>query len=136
MKRWLAYTSKTRRVSILFFVIVLWFASAVFVDRVFSQGNSRRSHLEVEIVTIRGTGFEPKIITRPAGKFVLTIENRSGVDEVSLRLDQQGGNRLKDLKVKKNVLDWADVLDLRAGDYFLTEANHTNWSCHIKITAP
>src|SRR5712692_8736316 len=43
--------------------------------------------LEVEVVTVSPHGFEPKQIRRPAGPFILLIENRSGLNSIALHLD-------------------------------------------------
>src|SRR5258707_9850968 len=37
--------------------------------------------IEVELITVRPTGFEPKEITRPPGRFLLGVDNKSGLDE-------------------------------------------------------
>ncbi|MFY9570201.1 MAG: hypothetical protein WAV20_02210 [Blastocatellia bacterium] len=92
------------------------------------------ARIQVETITIRRTGIEPTEITRPAGRFLLAVYKRSGQDEVSLRLDRIGGNRLRDVRVARETLDWRTVEDLNPGNYVLTEANHPGWACRITIT--
>jgi hypothetical protein len=99
-----------------------------------SQGGGQRVHLESELITIGPGGFEPSTIRRPAGRFFLAIENRSGLDSVTLRIDRLAGNRLKEAAVSGGQLDWIDVLDLTPGDYVVTEADHPNWVCYITVT--
>lgn len=91
--------------------------------------------LEAELIVIRPSGFEPSQITRPAGRFILAVENRSGLDEVDLRLDRDDGDRLQQVRVPRSKLDWSGVVDPPPGTYVLTEANHSDWSCRITITA-
>jgi len=50
------------------------------------QQNSEKQTVQAELVTILPTGFEPGQITRPRGRFLLLVQNRSGLQEVQLRL--------------------------------------------------
>ena len=99
-----------------------------------SQGNAPQP-MEAEGITIRPTGFEPAEIKRDIGEFFLVVHNRSWLGEVELRLDQEAGNRLHDVRVRREKLDWGSPLDLHPGRYVLTEANHPGWACHIIVTA-
>jgi hypothetical protein len=99
-----------------------------------SQVGGQQVQLESELITIGPGGFEPSEISRPTGRFFLAIENRSGLDSVTLRIDRVGGNRLKEAAVSGGQLDWIDVLDLTPGDYIVTEGDHPNWVCHITVT--
>jgi hypothetical protein len=97
-----------------------------------SQGPAAR--LEGELVTAHPHGFEPNQIRRPSGKFLLAVDNRSGLSELILRLDHVAGARLREVQVPMKKLDWRDLVDLPPGTYRLTEANHSDWSCEITIT--
>jgi hypothetical protein len=89
---------------------------------------------KVILFTIRPTGFEPAEATIPAGKYFVVIQNRSGLKELTLRLDTEVGGRLLEVSMPKGKLDWRRWLDLTPGDYTLTEANNPEWVCHVKIT--
>lgn len=91
--------------------------------------------LRVELITITPRGFEPAEITRSKGIFLLAVDNRSGLDEVTLRHDRVAGNRLHETRVPRKELDWSEVFDLNPGQYVLTEANHPQWACRFTITA-
>jgi hypothetical protein len=91
--------------------------------------------LEVERFTIRPTGFDPAGITRPAGRFILAVDNRSGLRELTLRLSDGEGRRLREVRVPRGQLGWRLTLDARAGSYVLTEADHPDWVCRVTITA-
>jgi hypothetical protein len=86
------------------------------------------------LVTIFPGGFNTTQITSPAIPFFLLIENRSGLSEVSLRLDRVASSRLRTAAVQREQPDWADLMDLSPGDYVLSEANHPDWICHITVT--
>jgi hypothetical protein len=86
------------------------------------------------LITITPGGFNTTQITSPAIPFFLLIENRSGLSEVSLRLDRLAGSRLRQVSVGREQPDWSDLLDLTPGEYVLSEANHSDWNCRITIT--
>lgn len=90
--------------------------------------------LQMERVTITPTGFDPEQIRRPRGQVMMAIDNRSGLDEVWLRLEREGGQRWIDVRVNRRKLDLRKKLDLPAGRYRLTEINHPDWLCVITIT--
>jgi hypothetical protein len=87
------------------------------------------------LVTITPRGFDNTQITTVAHPFYLMVDNRSGLNEVDLRVDRVGGDRLRSVNVPQEQLDWSDLLDFAPGEYVLTEANHPAWSCHITLTA-
>lgn len=96
---------------------------------------AQRERVETELITIKATGFEPAALSRPAGKFLLDVDNRSEIEEVELRLDRQDGSREKSARVRSTAPEWRGALDLRPGVYILSEANHSSWICRITITS-
>lgn len=102
-----------------------------------SQAQER---IEAELITIRRFGFEPAEIRRPAGEFVLVIDDRSQKPyDLALTLsnfqDDRPTNKLRDVDFKRGLSNWHDRFNLPAGDYVLTEANHPQWRCKITITS-
>lgn len=108
------------------------FASASFGQQ---QETRQRSRMEAEIITITPLGFEPLEIMRPAGRFILVVDNRSGLDDVTLRLDLETGQRQQEVRIPREHPDWDSVVDLHPGTYLVTEASHPDWLCRITITA-
>jgi hypothetical protein len=100
----------------------------------FPPSGSSIQRMDIEVVTIRPTGFERTEITRPKGVFGIAVENRSGLADMVLRLDQEGGSRLRQAQLSSKKLNWKDVLDLLPGRYVLTEASNPSWLCRITIT--
>jgi len=90
--------------------------------------------LEAEVITILPSGFEPTKITRPAGKFLLAIENRSGVKRVDFYLSAESGSRIFQVSRPWERPDWTEVVNPPPGRYVLSEANHPAWQCVITIT--
>jgi hypothetical protein len=94
-----------------------------------------QDRIEGEVVTIRPSGFDPREIARPQRPFTLIVENRSGLEEVILRLDREAGNRVNDARLPRQKIDWIQTVDLSPGRYVLSAANHPDWTCVITITA-
>ena len=84
-------------------------------------------------VTLRRTGFQPDEITRPAGPFLLLIDNRAELGEMTFRLLHQNGSKERDLNPKKDKFRLRHVMDLPPGRYALVEADHPDWTCRITI---
>lgn len=98
------------------------------------QGITAKESIEAEVITIRPAGFEPTEITRPKGRFLLAINNRSRLEQVALHLFTESGGREREMRVQRNKPDWRRIVDLQPGRYALREANHPDWVCHITIT--
>jgi hypothetical protein len=94
----------------------------------------RRADIQAELITVAPHGFEPQELTRPRGRFLLMIDNRSGLETVALRLTREGGPRVREMRVPREEPDWSEVVDLDPGRYLLTEANHSGWVCVITIS--
>jgi hypothetical protein len=95
------------------------------------------ARLESEHITIRPTGFEPSEIKRPAGRVLLSVNDRSGLDSLDLRVDAERLHRLFEVRVPQDTKgrrEWRQVIVLVPGHYVLTEAGHPDWSCRITIT--
>ena len=98
-----------------------------------AQGVARRT-IETVTVRLRADGFSPTEVTQPRGAFFLMVENETALEELALRLDLETGSQILQVDVPRKKRDWAEALDLPAGRYLLTEANHPGWSCSIRIT--
>jgi hypothetical protein len=99
-----------------------------------SQNSQRRIPAERVLITLRRSGFDPTELTHHAGLILLAVDNRSGQEDVLLRLDRVSGERLHEERMGHGRLDWRKPFELRPGNYLLTEANHPTWVCHINIT--
>lgn len=97
------------------------------------QESSGGKRLEAEIITITSTGFEPTEITRPAGRFLLAIQDRTGFEELTLQVNREGSNAQFLVPTRKKRRAWRDAINPPSGRYLLTEANHPEWRCLITI---
>jgi hypothetical protein len=91
--------------------------------------------LQMPLITIRPTGFDPSEISLRAEPFRLAIDNKSGLDEVTLRLTREGGNQIREKRLPRGQLKWREKINLPPGVYLLTEATHPDWHCRITITS-
>src|SRR5260370_3138313 len=83
--------------------------------------------LELERITITPRGFEPGEITRSGGHFLLAVDNRSGLDDVSLRLERVAGARVHEQRVSRSTGSWRGVVNLAPGSNQLAEAHQLAW---------
>jgi hypothetical protein len=90
--------------------------------------------VQAELITITSTGFEPAELTRPNGRFLFAIDNRSGLDEVDLYLERETGGRVNVPLSRRGKLAWREILDLPPGAYLLRARNDETWRCRITIT--
>jgi hypothetical protein len=93
------------------------------------------ANFESELITITPHGFEPREITRPEGRFLLMVDNRSGVAATSLALRSEAGQRTREMRIPREEPNWSEAVELPPGRYVLTEADHPRWLCRITITA-
>ena len=91
------------------------------------------SPLEVELIDLRPSGFEPHEINRPAGRFLLNVNNRSGMTPLSLSIQRENQSVAERKRLGKDLV-WRKSIDLSPGHYVLREANHPGWQCLITIT--
>lgn len=82
-------------------------------------------------LTLEASGFAPAEVTRAMGPFYLSVDNRSGTEDLRLLLRASDGTMIREMRVRSG--DWSELLDLSPGTYTLSEANHSNWVCAFII---
>jgi hypothetical protein len=104
------------------------------LSRIERAQETSTSRIEVEILKIEPSGFQPAEISRPAGPFVLIIRNRSGAQGLLLRLRRRGAEGFREIQLSRRRTIWRGQLDLPAGTYVLAEVNHPQWVLNINIS--
>ncbi len=96
-----------------------------------------QNRLEAERITLRATGFEPAEITRPAGRFLLAVNDRSGKESVTLLFLRGAGDLLNEVRMRdhRRKHEWRQVMNLPPGRYVLTELSRPDWVCRITLTS-
>jgi len=98
------------------------------------QRNFNRYHdLTVEMVSVGPDGFQPTSFSRPGGRFLLAINNRSGLKELTFQLICEDGKLMQEARVNPKQPNWRSVVNLPAGTYRLTETSHADWVCTLVI---
>ena len=85
------------------------------------------------LITIRPTGFDPAEVTLLNGRYLLAVDNKTGLDVVTLRLTREDGGELSEIQLSSERQKLRAKLTLPAGNYVLTEANHPNWRCRLTV---
>lgn len=111
-----------------------WLAAPALQPPATLQDGPRPERLETERITVRPNGFEPAQITRPQGEFILAADNLSGLREVTLILEHERGNRVRERRVPLEQFKWRARLDLHPGRYVVREADRPEWACVLTIT--
>jgi hypothetical protein len=85
-----------------------------------------------EVQVVLGTaGFTPAEVTHAAGAFAVAVDNQGVTGEYVLQLKGAGGALLDEIRVQKGSVVW--TVELAAGTYTLTVANHPDWLCQITV---
>jgi hypothetical protein len=90
--------------------------------------------IQVVLLALRSDGFEPAEIKLAAGEYLFVVRNRSGLDEVNVRLFRGNSEQLRSGKVGARRNDWKQRIQLTPGNYVLTETGHPEWTCRIEVT--
>ena len=92
--------------------------------------------LETQRITLTPMGFEPAEVTRPAGRFLLAINDRSGQGDSRFVLRRSTGEQLREFRVagtpRKH--EWREVVNLPPGRYLLSDGDNPEPVCHLLLT--
>lgn len=94
----------------------------------------KKQRLGYELITLTRFGFEPSQITRRGGHFFLAIENRSATRNLTIRIDPEHGNRVREVVQPADQLDWTDEMKLPPGRYRISTSDQPDRVCHLTIT--
>lgn len=87
---------------------------------------------EISLI-LSSSGFNPAEVRPQSGRFLLSIDNRSGSGDLVFRLSRPDGTLIRELRTSGAGGDWTEAFDLSAGTYKLSETNHTAWVCTIVV---
>jgi hypothetical protein len=100
-----------------------------------SRSEPTPADMEVETVSITPNGFEPSELRRPAGSFLLAVNNHGRPAEFSFEIYRVNGQRAHEIRGKKGQQRQRRILDLPPGEYVLKEVSHPDWGCKILVSA-
>jgi hypothetical protein len=123
-------------------LILSWGAKARLrpgIDRRPTAPNQHRDHapiptnIQVETFTLGFNGFEPKVISRSPGPFVLGINGYNRTRDTSFELVSEDGDRVHEVKWPHGQPRYRKLMNLPPGNYLLKEVNHPDWTAQITI---
>jgi hypothetical protein len=103
-------------------------------SRPFIRARPASAGIEAETVTVTSGGMEPSEITRPTGRFILALENRSDFPQLTFRLNDDTGQTVLEIAMPDGQSNWNGEIDLPDGHYTLTAADHAGWACQLTLT--
>jgi hypothetical protein len=125
-------------ITLVIFIGRAWRHRAGLATSQTAQGATDKGRPQVELITLTPNGYVPTQISRPKGKFLLVVDDRSGLPETSQKLERviDPGNveKLKEAKLKRTQTLWTEEQDLPPGEYLLTEVEHQSWKLKITVT--
>ena len=103
--------------------------------RVSLQSGDIDENIPVELVMLQPYGFEPAVIHRQPGQFLLVVDNHSSVVAgVGLSISNSSLQRLTETTMQLQRSNWDSVLNLSVGTYTLAADNNPKWTCSIVIS--
>ena len=84
-------------------------------------------------LTIRPSGFEVKEMTVSAGNYFVVVQNATGLDQFSLRVERENGPRMIDFRSNRFKKHWKQMIHLVPGRYFISETDHPEWNCVVTV---
>ena len=95
----------------------------------------QKSNLIALPIGLRMNGFLPEEITRPAGEYLLSVTNLTGLPDLTFSLNRENGESVHKAKVPKEKRAWRERVRLTPGDYVLSVTELPELTCRITITA-
>ena len=136
---------KNQTRSVLFVAFILIFASssaakvkplvpAAPIPTIAPAAKTQASNDEVQglVIAIRPSGFSPAEVDVTEGRYVVLVQNRSGIRNLTFRVDSESGERLH--QVRPQELQWKKTFDLHPGRYVLSVVGHSSWRCLLTVT--
>ena len=138
----LSLTPQSQRLKLLFSMLFL-LVSGVLILAHFKRTPTEaatvvqgpQAPVQAELITLTPTGFEPTELTRPKGRFLFAIDNRSGLEDVEFYFERETGGRVNVPLSRHGKLAWREIVDLSPGTYILRATNDESWRCRLTITA-
>ena len=130
----LPLTLQPQRLRLLFSILFLLVSAALILahlkrapSEAATMVQGPQAPVQAELVTVTPTGFEPSELTRPKGRFLLAIDNQSGLDEVEFYFERETGGRVNVPLSRRGKLAWREIVDLTPGTYILRATNDESW---------
>jgi hypothetical protein len=84
-------------------------------------------------ITISNTGISPTSATVSGGIIHLKVENSSSRNTLTLRISRENGSLVREVVLNEGVRELSTELEIGAGQYVVTDASISTWSCALTI---
>jgi len=132
----------SRRLRLVFSILLLLVSGALILAHfkraptaAATMDQGPQAPVQAELITVTPIGFEPAELTRPKGRFLLAIDNQSGLEEVEFYFERETTGRVNVPLSRRGKIAWREIVDLAPGTYILRATNDESWRCRITITA-
>lgn len=98
-----------------------------------SQSDEAGPELKLVLLALQPEGFDSSEMQLVPGEYLFIIGNRTGLKEVSVRLEREGEGRVAAAAVGGRQRDWKNRLKLTPGTYIVTANDNPNWICRITV---
>jgi hypothetical protein len=90
---------------------------------------------QVVVLVVRPHGFQPAQLTISKGRTFFSVHNRTGLNDISMQLDQERGPHLRTVALTRGKGAWREVVDLTPGAYVISVTENPRWVCRVTVTA-
>lgn len=102
-------------------------APAEFSGAVTQEENEAKALL----TTIQPYGFEPTEINVTEGRYLLVVQNRSGLSDLMVKLETEDQKTIHEEHAQ--LQKWRKRFNLKRGVYRLVVENNPEWTCIIRV---
>lgn len=79
-------------------------------------------------------GFEPVEAMLPAGDYLLVFNNRTGLDDLALRVERERQGTVSEVRPRRRERAFRQMHRLTPGTYVITETSHPDWTLRLTVT--
>lgn len=112
------------------------FSTIVNINAAQQQGAAQERAPSQLTIQFSNEGLSPANATVIAGKILLKVENQRPMERLTLRINHQGGELIREVALPDKATAWNTELELNVGQYVVTETSRTGGSCVITVQAP
>ena len=98
-----------------------------------NQSQEAGPEVKLILIALRPEGFDAREMQLEPGEYLFIIGNRTGLQNVNVRLDRDGNERIDAASVGGRQRDWKKRLKLARGVYVLTANDNPDWICRIVV---
>ena len=105
----------------------------VQIPATLDQTGEAGPEVKLVLLALLPEGFESKDMQLAPGDYVFIIGNRTGLRDISVRLDREGVGRVGAPTLGGRQRDWKQRLRLTTGTYLVTANDNPDWTCRIVV---